>query len=798
MLSLIQPPADCAATFDVAIRSDRRRPLVAAVYPYYILRIDFVRGETSTWQSKMLTSNPFPEVADDCDHFVQFYESEAGLTGEVGAFLLRAVNAGGSAIAIATAEHLALLTSWLNAQPTTAGCLFVDAITFLDAHATLDGFMVDGWPDEALFVSTVGAVVAATARAGQPLHAFGEMVAVLCEQGLGEAALRLEEMWNRLGERYRFALFCAYPGSAFPGAEDTQLFRHICHAHQRVLPSVALRDADNQELHLRLALAEQRARSLEDEMARRKTAEQQRDAMLMNSPVASALLLGEDHTFQLANPRYLDMMCRDDLIGRRYLDVFPHERGGPIAAALGQVLTHGLPVVHEEYRTTASDIDGIPSTRVHTLHFEPLRASSGKMEGVILSAVDVTGYVRARETLEKSRADREALLTELEKANRAKDEFLAMLGHELRNPLAPIVTALELMGLRDSSSTTRERAIIQRHVDHMVRLVDDLLDVSRITRGNVDLDTRLIDVREVVTKAVEMTSGLMEQRRHRLTVEVDPSLSCVGDPMRLAQVVANLLVNAAKYTEAGGRITVGAAGIDADNLWIRVCDSGVGIPPDVLPHVFDTFYQGRQTIDRAEGGLGIGLALVKNFTKLHGGRVEAASDGPGCGSHFSIVLPRAPLGLTAGDAAAAVQIRPAPPVATPFGQHDSGQQRRILLVDDNADAADALAELLRSYGHSVRTAYDPVAALAEAHVFRPDVSVLDIGLPVMDGYELARRLRAELDSSPCVLVALTGYGQKADHERSYEAGFDHHFVKPLRPADLFEVIRGAPVESPGS
>ncbi|MFM0732735.1 ATP-binding protein [Paraburkholderia sediminicola] len=747
----------------------------------------------------MLTSNDLsPGVAHDCDHFVQFYESDAGLADEVGTFLLRALSTGGSAIAIATAQHLAALTSWLDARRVQQTQRRLgDAVTLLDAQATLDGFMVDGWPDEALFAATVGAVVANAAQAGQPLHAFGEMVAVLCDQGLGEAALRLEQLWNRLGERYRFALFCAYPGSAFPRAEDTQLFRHICHAHQRVLPSVALRDADNQELHLRLALAEQRARSLEDEMARRKTAEQQRDAMLMTSPVASALLLGEDHRFQLANPRYLDMTGRDDLIGRPYLDVFPDERDGPIAAALGQVLTHGLPVVHEEYRTMARDIDGTISMRVHTLHFEPLRASSGRIEGAIVSAVEVTGYVRARETLEKSRADREVLLAELEKANRAKDEFLAMLGHELRNPLAPIVTALELMGLRDSSSTMRERAIIQRHVDHLVRLVDDLLDVSRITRGNVDLDRRLVDLREVVTKAVEMTSGLMGQRRHRLTVAIDPTLTCVGDPMRLAQVVANLLVNAGKYTEAGGQITVSATSIDAANLRIRVCDSGVGIPPDVLPHVFDTFYQGQQTIDRAEGGLGIGLALVKNFMKLHGGHVEAASDGPGCGSQFTIVLPRAPLDLVTGEAAAAVPISGAPPAAMPSGQRDGRQQQhRILLVDDNVDAADALAELLRTYGHLVRTAYDPVAALTEAHVFRPDVAVLDIGLPLMDGYELARQLRADPGSSPCVLVALTGYGQKTDHERSHAAGFDHHFVKPLRPADLLDVISGVPVEGP--
>ncbi|MFM0488656.1 hybrid sensor histidine kinase/response regulator [Paraburkholderia graminis] len=746
----------------------------------------------------MLTStNPSHEDTHDTGHFVQFYESDASLTEDVGVFLLRALDAGGSAIVIATADHVASLTSWLDARLTApAQSATHDALILLDAQATLDRFMVDGWPDEARFISTVGAVVAKAAQRGQPLHAFGEMVAVLCEQGLGDAALRLEELWNRLAAHHSFSLFCAYPEHLFPGAEQTQLFRHICHAHHHVMAGSPLRDAGSKELHLRLALAEQRARSLEDEMNRRRTAEHQRDAVLMNSPVASALLLGDKHTFQLANPRYLDMVKREDLLGRAYLDAFPHERGGPIAAALKHVYEHGLPIVHEEYRTgNIGDIGSIGnslSARVYTLHFEPLRASSGKIEGVILSAVEVTGYVRARETLEKSRADRELLLAELRKANGAKDEFLAMLGHELRNPLAPIVSALELMERRGTDSAARERAVIQRHVDHLVRLVDDLLDVSRIIRGNVELDKHRVDVHEVITKAVEMTSVLVQQRAHRLKIDVDEALECVADLMRLAQVIANLLINAAKYTQAGGEITVSAMAADADHIRIRVCDNGMGIAPDVLPHVFDTFYQGTQTIDRAEGGLGIGLALVKNFVKLHGGHVEAASGGPGCGSEFTIVLPRASSETTTGNASEAIRVAEPAPVVVPRDEPDSStRQRRILLVDDNVDAADALAELLRSYGHSVKTVYDPTAALAEANTFRPTVSVLDIGLPVMDGYELARQLRLRSGNRPCVLVALTGYGQKADRDRSHAAGFDHHFVKPLKPADLLEVIDNA-------
>ncbi|MGF6266939.1 hypothetical protein OKW49_007933, partial [Paraburkholderia youngii] len=262
----------------------------------------------------------------DASHFVQFYQSDVELIEDVGAFLQCALDAGGTAIAIATADHIASMALLLDAADATRRCK--DDAIFVDAHTALDGFMVDGWPDEARFMSTVGALVARTVRRGQPVHAFGEMVAILYAQGLGEAALRLEHLWNRLAGDHRFSLFCAYPDREFIGAEHTPLFRHICDAHQHVFLTRTLRDAGAHDLHLRLALAQQRATSLEDEMRRRQSAELQRDAMLMNSPIASALLLGNRHTFQLTNPRYLAMVGRADLIGLPYLDAFPEEAGG--------------------------------------------------------------------------------------------------------------------------------------------------------------------------------------------------------------------------------------------------------------------------------------------------------------------------------------------------------------------------------------------------------------------------------------------------------------------------------------
>jgi PAS domain S-box-containing protein len=369
---------------------------------------------------------------------------------------------------------------------------------------------------------------------------------------------------------------------------------------------------------------------------------------------------------------------------------------------------------------------------------------------------------RLRETLEREQAARR----EAEAASRSKDEFLAMLGHELRNPLSPILTALELMRLRAGSMLEHERTVIERQVRHLVGLVDDLLDVSRITRGKIELKRRRLELAAVVAKAVEMASPLFEQRRHTLRVAVPAAgLAVDADEVRLAQVVANLLMNAAKYTEPGGLVEVRAES-HGDEAVLTVEDSGVGIAPDLLPHIFDLFVQGERSIDRSQGGLGLGLAIVKSLTELHGGRVEAHSDGPGRGRRF---LERLPLASgvpkpseTAGEA----------------GAFSGAVRRRILVVDDNRDAAEMLADLLSLAGHETHVAEDGPSALALAAKIAPEVALLDIGLPVMDGHELAMRLRQQ-SRRPLLLIAVTGYGQREDRERARAAGFDDHLVKPI-------------------
>jgi CheY-like chemotaxis protein/nitrogen-specific signal transduction histidine kinase len=388
-------------------------------------------------------------------------------------------------------------------------------------------------------------------------------------------------------------------------------------------------------------------------------------------------------------------------------------------------------------------------------------------------AVEITEQVRSRMVLEKAHVEREKLLEELEAAARAKDEFLAMLGHELRNPLSPIVTALQLMKLRADGNTAREQRIIERQVDHLVRLVDDLLDISKITRGKIELRRETVEIAEVVAKAVEMASLLFEERAHRLAIEAPRvGLLWEGDPIRLAQVVANLLTNAARYTPRGGDVRLTAIKHGAEVV-IRVRDNGVGISAEMLPRIFDLFVQGKRKADRAEGGLGIGLTLVKTLVGLHGGSVVATSAGPGYGSEFVIRLPVAP----------AAPVEPASPTNIPVAAVParplSPRRKRVLVVDDNDDAAELLAEALRLAGHEVEVANSPVAALALAPGFLPEVAVLDIGLPVMDGYELAARLRAEPALANCRLIALTGYGQEHDRVRSQKLGFQRHLVKPV-------------------
>jgi PAS domain S-box-containing protein len=495
-------------------------------------------------------------------------------------------------------------------------------------------------------------------------------------------------------------------------------------------------------------------------------------SLFMQAPTLIVVLRGPEHVIELANPLVCQVWGRaeKDLLNRPLFDAMPELRDQIFPVLLDGVYHSGVPYAGKE---TPAKLDRGPG-KTDTIYFNfvytPFRGIDGQIEGIFVIASDVTAQVLAREQVD-------GLREAAESANRAKDEFLAMLGHELRNPLSPIVTALQLMKLQGPEGSERARIVIERQVTHLTRLVDDLLDVSRIARGKVELRTELVEMAEVVAKAIEMASPLLEQRAHTLTVDMPRLGLCVeGDPMRLSQVVSNLLTNAAKYTPPGGQITVRAEPVDGEVV-LRVRDTGIGIAPDVLPHIFDLFVQERQAIDRSQGGLGLGLTIVRNLIERHGGSVLARSEGLGRGSEFIVRLPRTARSLELAD-----------PLATPASGSEVAAGRdgepRILVVDDNEDAAEMLAETLTRKGYETRVAYDAPTALRLAAAFSPDIAFLDIGLPVMDGYELASHLRKIPGLSDLRLIAVTGYGQESDRRKSQEAGFHHHLVKPVDVAAI--------------
>ncbi len=373
----------------------------------------------------------------------------------------------------------------------------------------------------------------------------------------------------------------------------------------------------------------------------------------------------------------------------------------------------------------------------------------------------------------------EATTAALQEADQRKDEFLAMLAHELRNPLAPIRTAVQLLRLKELGEPQRVRArdIIDRQVEHLVCLIDDLMDVSRITRGLITLQREPVLLAAVVARAVETTRPAIDARGHELLVNLpDEPLTVNGDKTRLVQVIANILHNAAKFTDTGGRIVL-TAGHDRGQAVITVTDTGAGIPPDVLPTVFDLFTKAHHQVDSGQGGLGIGLALVRRLVEMHEGTVDARSDGAGLGSEFTVRLPLSvPYESYLVDDGA--DAPPVPHVAA----------RRVLIADDNLDAVEALSALLETLGHDVRVAHDGAEALAVGGAFEPEIVLLDLGMPVMDGLEAARRMRQQPWGQRATLVAVTGWGQQRDRERTAEAGFDAHMVKPLTDLDLLQVL----------
>ncbi len=436
----------------------------------------------------------------------------------------------------------------------------------------------------------------------------------------------------------------------------------------------------------------------------------------------------------------------------------------------------------------------VPDFPVHAALVLPLAVRSKSLGVLTLRATCERGFRPDDVALAQDLAGRAAvaidnamLYRDIQESDRRKSEFLAMLSHELRNPLASISNAAHILRLGGADAHLRQEngALIQRQVAQLVRLVDDLLDISRITRGKIRLQMQLVELAAVVTAAVDANRPLLEARRHALEVSLqEEPIWLEADPFRLSQILGNLLNNAAKYTEAGGRVwlTVSREGGEAV---LRVRDNGMGIPPEMLSTIFEMFTQADQSLDRSQGGLGIGLTLVERLVAMHGGAVQAYSEGPGRGSEFVVRLPALP------------ETRPADKTIVDVeGPFEEDERRRILIVEDNEDAAQSLAKLLRMLGHDVHICHDGNQALTIVEAYMPDVVLLDIGLPGLDGYQVALRMQDMLGERKPMLVALTGYGQEDDLRQAKASGFDHHFVKPLDPQALAELL-AKPIQARG-
>jgi PAS domain S-box-containing protein len=491
------------------------------------------------------------------------------------------------------------------------------------------------------------------------------------------------------------------------------------------------------------------------------------DAVFASSPIGIAVLDREGRFLRVNEVlSAIDGVAVADHAGRPARDAAPG-LWGALESLYRQVLASAQPVTNYG---VSRQTPGGGAVRHWLANGYPIGTRDG-IAGVGIAVVDITEQKRTQEALERSE---EALRA----ADRRKDEFLATLAHELRNPLNPIRSAVQVLRTRGVKEPEQDwsRDVIDRQVDHLTRLIDDLLDISRISRGKLELRREPVELGEVLRGALEANRPLVEQLGHNVSIELPQEpLYLDGDLVRLTQVFLNLLNNAAKYTERGGRIWL-TARREGGQVVVSVRDSGVGIAPEKLPHLFEMFYQVDRSLERAQGGLGIGLSLVKQLVSMHGGRVAVRSEGVGKGSEFRVELP-----LTAAPAAIA---RPAAPAAA-----GRPRKRRVLVVDDNADSASSLALVLQLAGHDVDTASDGEEALWKAEQTKPEVVLLDIGMPKLNGYEVCRRIRSQPWGRQMLLVAQTGWGQQEDRRRTHEAGFDAHLVKPIDPPSLERLMQ---------
>jgi PAS domain S-box-containing protein len=840
----------------------------------------------------------------DHERFVQFYEEESALLLSLTEFVQHGLNSGAGAIVIATVAHLEHLERELRAHGVDVTVARARRqLVVLDASKTLSSIMHHGAPQWSRFLESVGMLLAEMRRRFPRVIVFGEMVALLWREGLQDAALRLEELWNELGERERFSLYCACPLPRESGAEDLHRLERACSQHRRGSSTDGYGRSGQEARAQLIGQLQQKAHALEWEVQRRIMVERalaERDRELsdfLENALEGLLKVGRDGTVFWVNAAgrellgcdsdaqcvgrpiedfhldpsdartslqrllagealrdYATVLRRSDasvrhvriaanaqwdagklIYSRWFVRDVTHERlaesarahlaaivecsddaivsktlegiirswnraaerlfGYSAEEAVGQPITLIIPPerVQEEQQILeklrgGERIDHFETVRVAksghridvALTISPIRNSDGVIVGASKIARDISERRASEQAQQRAIGELTRAEEALREADRRKDEFLAVLAHELRNPLAPIRYAVA-MAKKDGTRVTERRlqaqGIIERQVEHMSRLLDDLLDVSRITRGTLVLRRASVDLASVVAAAQESARPLIEARCHKLAVSLPQEpLRLVADPVRLAQVLGNILINAAKYTDSGGRIELEATQAGGE-LVVVVRDNGIGISAQMLPRVFTLFAQASPAIERSEGGLGIGLALVRGLVQLHGGTVSARSGGVGHGSEFVVRLP-------IGSAAAGVDTDEmgAPPCTVT-------KRLRLLVADDNRDSAATCAALLEASGHQVSVAHTGREALDLACRLRPDALLLDIGMPELNGYQLAQRIRGTGWGRRAMLIAITGWGQEQDKRQALAAGFDQHLTKPIDPNVLEALLQ---------
>lgn len=495
------------------------------------------------------------------------------------------------------------------------------------------------------------------------------------------------------------------------------------------------------------------------------------------APAFMCVLRGPQHIVEIANDRYMELVGHRDILNRSIRESLPELTGQGFFELLDEVYTSGQSYVGKDVQISLQrQIDGPIENRFIDFVYLASKNADGDVTGVLVHGVDQTERKLAETEREKTAENLRKLAADLSEADRRKSEFLATLAHELRNPLAPIKNGLGILrvGANNTALMEKTREMMERQVNHMVHLVDDLLDISRISGGKIELKKESVLLKELIASAVETSLPLIEAGQHKLLIEIlDESVTLYVDPIRITQVVSNLLNNAAKYTPCGGQIEI-IVTREGDNAILSVTDNGIGIPPDALSTIFEMFNQVPRNMEHAQGGLGIGLTLVRQIVEMHGGTVNAFSNG-GLGSQFIVKLPI---------------IKPLITSEKPrvVNQHKNSESLRIMVVDDNVDAAESLSMLLQFIGHTLYVANDGYDALKKAAAYKPHVAFVDIGMPGMNGYETASAIRKLHGLEGMVLVALTGWGAEEDRHKSREAGFDEHITKPAQLESIKELL----------